>query len=318
MNIRPSIQSDIPNIIKLLKSSLGESLMPKSEAYWQWKHVENPFGASPVWVAEEDGELIGVRAFMKWSWTSQTKTYEAIRAVDTATDPAHQGKGIFKKLTLGLLEQCKQEGIDLVFNTPNNQSKPGYLKMGWQEVGKLPIQLSLKKPLKIIKSKLSSATTETSFLEIPQAPQFSLNEALAHYQFDFKHLHETITTAYSLAYLKWRYAEIPIIPYYAHYNEEACCIFRLKAGDLGTELRVCEAFGEYKAVNKLLKSISKSGIDYDYMSIDGFSQSKLPGLLKFIKPMGPDVTIRTLVNNQLEAFNKFNNWHPSLGDLEVF
>lgn len=318
MTIRPSKKSDISQIIELLKASLGESLMPKSVAYWQWKHIDNPFGASPVWVAEEDGQLIGVRAFMKWSWTSQHKTYQAIRAVDTATDPAHQGKGIFKKLTLGLLEQCEKEGIDLVFNTPNSQSKPGYLKMGWQEVGKLPIQLSVKNPLKIIKSKLSSATTETSFLEIPQAAQFNLNEALASFQFDFTQTSETVTTTYTLAYLKWRYAEIPIIPYYAHYNKEACCIFRLKAGMLGTELRICEIFGELNAVNKLLKAISKSAISYDYMSIEGFSQARLPGLLKLRRPMGPDVTIRTLAEKDLKGFQGFSNWHPALGDLEVF
>ena len=32
---------------------------------------------------------------------------------------------------------CAREGVDFVFNTPNDQSRPGYLKMGWQLVGKL-------------------------------------------------------------------------------------------------------------------------------------------------------------------------------------
>jgi N-acetylglutamate synthase-like GNAT family acetyltransferase len=48
MEIRPAHENDIPAIVELLKLSLGESLMPKSEAFWRWKHIDNPFGKSPV------------------------------------------------------------------------------------------------------------------------------------------------------------------------------------------------------------------------------------------------------------------------------
>jgi N-acetylglutamate synthase-like GNAT family acetyltransferase len=315
MEIRPSNTSDIPSIIKLLKSSLGESLMPKSELYWQWKHINNPFGASPVWVAEEDNQIIGVRAFMQWQWKKSDQIYRAIRAVDTATDPAHQGKGIFKKLTLGLLAQCENEGIHMVYNTPNNQSKPGYLKMGWQEAGKLPIQISIKKPIKIAIAKLKGKA-ETSFLELPNAAQYDLQKALDQFQFDFK---ETSVwgTAYSLNYLNWRYAEVPIIPYYAHFNDQACVIFRLKAGGLGVEMRVCDVFGDQKAIEQLLDELYYQN-DFDYMSISGFEPVELPGILKQNKNLGPDVTIRTLAEKDLSEFQNFINWHPALGDLEVF
>ena len=32
----------------------------------RWKHDRNPFGRSPAWVAEQDGEIIGYRAFLQW------------------------------------------------------------------------------------------------------------------------------------------------------------------------------------------------------------------------------------------------------------
>ncbi|WP_296623695.1 GNAT family N-acetyltransferase [Marivirga sp.] len=315
MNIRPAKKSDVTNIVQLLKSSLGESLMPKSEAYWQWKHINNPFGASPVWVAEEEGKLIGVRAFMQWNWEKEGQIFKAIRAVDTATDPAHQGKGIFKKLTLGLLEQCEKDGVHLVFNTPNNQSKPGYLKMGWEEAGKLPIQISIKKPIKIAIAKLKGKN-ETSFLELPNGAEYDLQKALNQFQFNFKE--STVWgTAYSLNYLKWRYEEVPIIPYYAHFNDNACVIFRLKAGGLGVELRICDVFGQKQDIEQLLDEVYYQN-DFDYMSISGFEPIKLPGILKQNKNLGPDVTIRTLAEKDLTEFQGFNNWHPALGDLEVF
>src|SRR5688572_23337100 len=106
MDIREATDSDIPEIIALLKISLGESLMPKSERYWRWKHIENPFGRSPVILCWDEGKLVGVRAFMRWEWISEGQLYRAVRAVDTATHPDYQGKGIFKKLTLSLVESC--------------------------------------------------------------------------------------------------------------------------------------------------------------------------------------------------------------------
>ena len=134
-------------MIELLKKSLGEGLIPKSEFLWNWKHEQNPFGASFVLLAEENGMLIGLRAFMQWQWKWKDTVYKAIRAVDTATHPEHQGKGIFKKLTLQQLELCKQQGIHFVFNTPNDQSRPGYLKMGWVQQGKMPLKFKVRNPI---------------------------------------------------------------------------------------------------------------------------------------------------------------------------
>src|SRR5688572_1153461 len=106
MEIRIATARDIDAIVQLLKESLGESLLPKSTEYWQWKHVNNPFGASPVLLAVEGDKIIGVRAFMCWKWRQGDNIINAVRAVDTATHSDHQGKGVFSKLTLKLLERC--------------------------------------------------------------------------------------------------------------------------------------------------------------------------------------------------------------------
>ena len=147
MQIREADHSDIPGILKVLKASLGETSSKKTEEVWSFKHITNPFGESLVLVAQEKDEIIGVRAFMRWKWQQGENIYSAFRAVDTATHPEHQGKGIFKKLTLKALEIGKEHGDHFVFNTPNAQSKPGYLKMGWKEVGKLKIHLVPVSPL---------------------------------------------------------------------------------------------------------------------------------------------------------------------------
>src|SRR5690606_11778858 len=105
MEVRHATPDDIPAIVDLLKLSLGEQLMPKSEEFWRWKHLQNPFGESPVLLAFDQDTLTGVRAFMHWRWSTNTNTYSAVRAVDTATHPEYQGRGIFRTLTQKLVGQ---------------------------------------------------------------------------------------------------------------------------------------------------------------------------------------------------------------------
>ena len=105
-----------------------------------WKHEQNPFGASPAWVAVDRRR--GRRASARSCGgirAPRRPARAAVRAVDTATAPAHQGKGIFRTLTTTAVEEMTAEGVDLVFNTPNDNSRPGYLRMGWSTVGRLPL-----------------------------------------------------------------------------------------------------------------------------------------------------------------------------------
>ena len=57
-----------------------------------------PFGESKILIAEQDSKIIGIRAFMYWNWVNCEEEVIAVRAVDTATDPMHQGKGILANL----------------------------------------------------------------------------------------------------------------------------------------------------------------------------------------------------------------------------
>jgi GNAT superfamily N-acetyltransferase len=211
MEIREAIESDIPTIVDLLKHSLGESLMPKSERYWRWKHVDNPFGVSPVLLCWEEGKLIGVRAFMRWEWRNDGQVYRALRAVDTATHPDHQGKGIFKKLTLSLIDYCKRHGDHFIFNTPNQQSRPGYLKMGWVEAGKLPVWINPQRPLNMLWNYVSNKTRGD---QQAGAIEYYLKhpglEALLEFHYQQS---KTIVTRVSKEYLKWRYLSVPVTTY---------------------------------------------------------------------------------------------------------
>ena len=80
MIIRQSTPEDLPQIITLLKTSIGETLTPKTEGYFVWKHEKNPFGRSKVLLAIEGGKIIGLRAFMRWSWESKNENIRIVLA----------------------------------------------------------------------------------------------------------------------------------------------------------------------------------------------------------------------------------------------
>jgi predicted N-acetyltransferase YhbS len=139
LDLRPATEADDPAVLALLEASMGWVPDDQHRAFFRWKHRENPHGTSPTWVAVDGDRVVGLRTFLRWSFHHGDHTVRAVRAVDTATHPDYQGRGIFSRLTLHGLDALAEEGVDWVFNTPNQHSLPGYLKMGWQEVGRLPV-----------------------------------------------------------------------------------------------------------------------------------------------------------------------------------
>ncbi len=147
VEIRRAGPDDIGAIVGLAQAALGWAPDDPNEAFFRWKHLENPAGISPMWVAVDRGRLVGVRVFLRWRFdTSSGGSAQAVRAVDTATHPEAQGRGIFSRLTTAALDELGHEGVDFVFNTPNDQSRPGYLKMGWQVVGRIPVAVRPRGP----------------------------------------------------------------------------------------------------------------------------------------------------------------------------
>ncbi|MEP6623897.1 MAG: GNAT family N-acetyltransferase, partial [Acidimicrobiia bacterium] len=130
--------SDRAAILDVLRVSLGREVDDRYEALFAWKHLENAFGPSPAWIACDGDRIAGFRTMMRWEFLAGGRVVRAVRAVDTATHPDYEGRGIFTRLTLHALAELELEGVEFVFNTPNDQSRPGYLKMGWREVGTLP------------------------------------------------------------------------------------------------------------------------------------------------------------------------------------
>ena len=332
MQFRSATQKDTSAIVYLLKRSLGESTIPKSELLWDWKHNQNPFGPSYILLAEENEQLVGLRAFMQWEWQWKGQIYKAIRAVDTATHPDHQGKGIFKKLTLHQIDICKQEGIGFVFNTPNDQSKPGYLKMGWVDQGRLPLKFKLLRPLslvfsRIFKEKKNLKNEEDLSLVQTWRPDISnlIKEDISK--------SDHLSSYLSPRYISWRYEKNPLFTYnYFTDHTNFLMISRIKKHSFARELRLVEfvLLNRESDLKKLNTEIKKQVLEFckknkiDIISVSGLQYALYKACFRWmgiipIKDMGPSITLRDLnMNEQFPHLLKIDNWNYSLGDLELF
>ncbi len=313
MEIRESKPGDIAQIVEVLKASLGETSSKKTEAVWRYKHIDNPFGRSLVLVAVENERIIGVRAFMRWQWQLGYQVFSAFRAVDTATHPDHQGKGVFKKLTLKAIEMAKEQGDDFIFNTPNTQSLPGYLKMGWKEVDNLKVRINLANPL--------------HWLNVKQTGHYGVNNNCSDAQIidliskynNLKAKENKLFTIKSPEYLSWRYENNPLQKYEVKADPDFYLAGYIKEHKYFKELRLTEhIYADNSGREKINEAVKKISRKFGAQIITTSAGLNLG--IGFSGNYGPVLTLRD-VNLDLILLQKLlqlNIWSYTLGDLELF
>jgi GNAT superfamily N-acetyltransferase len=218
VRLRPMSVGDVPAVVDLLDRTLGApSVGVARRALFEWKHLGNPFGRSLALVAELDGAVVAFRSFMRWRFVAPDgRVVSAVRAVDTATSPDVQRRGIFTRLTRDALEACAREGVAFVFNTPNARSLPGYLKLGWREVARWPMRIRIRRPVRLLATALRRDLRPGPSLDPPErSPLVPAAEALA--RDDVARVVDAspspmgwLHTPRSMLYLKWRYAAGPL------------------------------------------------------------------------------------------------------------
>lgn len=332
MKIYAPRADQLDEILALMRNSLGTGAIPRTREFWQWKHVDNPFGASYTLVAEADGKIVGLRAFMRWQWQRAGQVLQAVRAVDTATHPEYQGRGIFRTLTLALVDEVARSGIDVIYNTPNEKSRPGYLKMGWQTLGRPAIAVRLRRPLAPVAAWLGRTLarradsegfdTVDELLGSPDltdllAEASAANNGLMH-------------TPLSTDYLRWRY-QSPGIRYHAGCTfagaARAAVVFRITQTHGMSECRFCEVLaGPNKpsvlAAGRLIKRVmtaSRADVATVVMPEGAAARKALRNNFFFPVPTGPTITVRPLSDRASQSgASHLNRWAFSAGDLELF
>jgi GNAT superfamily N-acetyltransferase len=317
LDIRAATPDDRPAILDVLSRTLGAAGDdPRYQALFAWKHEENPFGPSPMWVATDTGRVVAFRTFMRWEFLRGARVLRVVRAVDTATDPDYQGRGLFTALTLAALDELRADGIDFVFNTPNEQSLPGYLKMGWREVGPLPAALRVQGPSGAAKVVRSRVPAERWSQELAVGEAFAewlerTGDPLARATSptDVRELH----TRLSEQFLAWRFCT-PLLAYRAVHDadEATTAVVRARRRGAALELALVGGWGRPRALDRLAACTARQAGCHYVMRLG--SADPLTGYLP-VPGGGPMLTWRA-VNEA--ALPPRSNWRLTLGDIELF
>lgn len=339
VSVRAFVVEDLPGVLELLDASLGGGPAGRRPPeMFRWKHLDNPFGQSYMLVAEAAGRLVGLRALMRWRFVAGEETVHAARAVDTATHPDYQGMGVFSRLTRAALETVAGE-VDLIFNTPNGKSGPGYLKMGWRPVGRVPVAVRVRRPLRL----LSGLRARSEPGPTPPAPAVPAARVLERGDEVARLLEreaaaprgagplgtpQRLVTPRDLTYLRWRYGAAPLLGYRAVTEERdgalaGVAIFRVRQRGRYWESTIAEvlAGGDPRTAGRLLRRVARDA-DVDHLTFHATPRSPLArvaarnGFLR--SPAGITLVAKPLREGIQPDPTRLDAWALSLGDLEVF
>lgn len=330
--VRPYRDSDETRVLEVLEASLGGGPAGKRPPeFFRWKHLASPFGRSLMLVAESDGRMAGLRAFMRWRFLAGDRVLHGVRAVDTATHPDFQGKGVFQRLTLEALDALRAEGVDFVFNTPNAASLQGYLKMGWSMVGKVPVRIRVHRPMRFI-SRFRSREAGSSVAPPVDAPSAAgalssrgIDRFLAEAAPEDSRLH----TPRDASYLRWRYADAPLLGYHAVVAEETdgtsgIAIFRVRPREALWETTVSEVIvrpGDVSTGRRLLAMVRRAA-NTDHLAChfaEGTAAAAAAKRSLFVQaPRGMTFVVNPLRERIRPEPTQLDSWALSIGDLEVF
>jgi GNAT superfamily N-acetyltransferase len=336
--VRELTEADLPAALELMSASLaGGPTGERTAEFFAWKHQHNPFGPSPALVAEADERLVGLRMFLRWELTAGGRTLRAVRAVDTATHPDFQGQGIFKTLTLQALDTVAADA-DLVFNTPNSNSRPGYLKMGWLPVGDVPIAIRPVRPLRFLRGLRSASHSPTGDSAAavracplpPAASAFAVPDELAALVDAAAATADPtrLRTRLSLDYLRWRYADAPALDYRAITTRSGgrltgVAFARPRLRGTLTELTLSQLVthpDDPRAAARLLRAAARSGCDHVATHLTPGTTAAAVGLrCGYLTAPGQGMTLVTNPRRPVTPDpTRLDSWQLSLGDLEVF
>jgi GNAT superfamily N-acetyltransferase len=158
---------------------------PKADEL-RWFYDRNPVRPASVLLGEEDGVVIASVAISFVRMLVDGEELQVGMPVRVATDPAFQGRGIFRRLEAANEERVAAAGIPLLLTVPNAASAPVFLKhLGWSVLPSLRLWVR---------------------------PQFAASPSLRHAVERFDHMEGASTPSEVLrdtGWLNWRFTDSP-------------------------------------------------------------------------------------------------------------
>ncbi|MFP8954498.1 GNAT family N-acetyltransferase [Natrialbaceae archaeon A-arb3/5] len=148
--IRHFRPGDQEQIVSLHDSVFGREW---GHDWFEWKFKRNPYvDHVPIIVSTRGDQIVGCRAFFALEMQINGTTQTALQPCDTMVHPDHRRQGLFSRMNELALEYYADRSPAFFFNFPNENSKRGNLKHGWQEVRTVPMYYRVHDPIPLLKT----------------------------------------------------------------------------------------------------------------------------------------------------------------------
>lgn len=127
--------------LDLLERCLSNNGVHRDRERLQWQYHDNPAHRTLAELAvAPGGQLAAVYATLPTLMRIDGRVELAAQSVDTMTDAAFRGRGLFVRLANATYERASREGFHLVYGFPNRQSAPGFFRrLSWSRLGHAPL-----------------------------------------------------------------------------------------------------------------------------------------------------------------------------------
>lgn len=194
--------------------------------------------------AVDRDRVVGVQMWAPWPYEGDGTTVRALQSGATLVDPAYRGRHLFQRLLAEGTRIAREAGAHCFTGFPVDASRPGLIRDGWQEIGRLRWWGSPVRPLLMLRRGVQPGAVGESFA----------GPDLAHYA----PLRGRLVPAPDPDFLAWRYTKPAPAGYRLHLHKEGrrwvACVVKPTAVHNFPELLV----GEVRASHPSSSLVSRA------------------------------------------------------------
>ena len=252
----------IPQFLKVFEAAHQHPLTSRKDIFL-WKHKDNPVGPSIITYAvdTERDKVIAVEALSPRKLSYNGLVYLGYESNDTSTHPDYGRRGLFTSLVRLGTEIASKRNTSFFYGFPNFNSKRGFLKLNWKDVGTIAVLVKPSHPLRVGFAFLTDRKGLRSFIgDIKNEPAENIvNQSLPEDLEEFLKVRGSWGNRWvgyrDRSILKWRFLEHPFHTYRIIRTEQGLAFVLLGHRGILQECRIVEAY--FRAEKSELKQAIK-------------------------------------------------------------
>lgn len=224
--INSNFESEIQSLISFYVSVSNNI----NSDIFKWKHINNIEGPSIIAYAihKNSNRIVASRALWKQRINYNGADIIAAQPCDTFTHPDFQKLGLFTKLTLLAIEEAKKQNISILCNFPNYNSKPGYLKLNFIDIGGINHFVFVPKHsiIKVLYNFFAKRKDVSVYKHLIKKDKIQVINDISSLDIaDKKDMINTISLVVNSSYVNWRFEEHPVHHYYSITKRDAYIVY---------------------------------------------------------------------------------------------